>query len=334
MSKKVIAFGGGTGLSCLLKGLKQYPMDITAVVSVSDDGGSAGALRDEFNILAVGDIRRVLVALSTNEGTFEELFNYRFSSMGTLNKHTIGNLILTAQTNISGSIQKAIEDLSSFFNLKGKVLPFTEDNNLTLIAKMSDGKIVEGEHNITQYPHKILQVGYKNPPIINEELLYEIKNADEIVLSMGSLYTSVIPNLISDEIRNAIDESHAKIIYCCNLFTQPGETEEYTVSDHLKVLNSYLGNRKIEYVIANEGELDKELVQKYANEEQKDPVILDAENIERLGVQIIADDLVYIKEDSKSKKDVLRHNYMKLGYLIHSLSLNYDYMLRQKKKID
>lgn len=334
MSKKVIAFGGGTGLSCLLKGLKQYPLDITAVVSVSDDGGSAGALRDEFNILAVGDIRRVLVALSSNEGTFEELFNYRFNSVGNLNKHTVGNLILTAQTNISGSIQNAIEDLSEFFNLKGKVLPFTEDNNLTLVAEMADGVIVEGEHNITEYPEKIIRVGYKERPIINEELLYEIKNADEIVFSMGSLFTSVIPNLISEEVINAIDESHAKIIYCCNLFTQPGETDDFKVSDHIRALNNYLGKRKIEYVIANDGELDETLVKKYANEEQKDPVILDTPEIESLGAQIITDDLVYIKEDSKNKKDVLRHNYMKLGYLIHSLSLNYDYMLRQKKKND
>ena len=334
MSKKVIAFGGGTGLSCLLKGLKQYPLDITAVVSVSDDGGSAGALRDEFNILAVGDIRRVLVALSSNEGNFDELFNSRFNSMGNLNRHTVGNLILTAQTNISGSIQKAIEDLSKFFNLKGKVLPFTEDNNLTLIAQMADGAIVEGEHNITEYPEKIINVSYKNHPTINEDLLYEIKNADEIILSMGSLFTSVIPNLISEEVRSAIDESHAKIIYCCNLFTQPGETDDFKVSDHIRVLNNYLGKRKVEYVIANDGELDRKLVEKYATEEQKDPVVLDIEELETLGAQVISDNLVYIKEDSKSKKDVLRHNYLKLGYLIHSLALNYDYMLRQKKKND
>jgi len=331
MNKKVVALGGGTGLSCLLKGLKQYPMDITAVVSVSDDGGSAGSLRDEFNILAVGDIRRVLVALSLNETNLDELFNYRFESDGNLNKHTVGNIILTAQTKISGSIQKAIEDLADILNLKGKVMPFTEDNNLTLVAEMLDGEIIEGEHNITNSPKKIKNVSYKEEPTINEELLHEIKHADMIVLSMGSLFTSVIPNLLSSQIRDAIDRSNAKIVYCCNMFSQPGETDGFKVSDHITALNQYLGKRKVEYVIANEGNIDDKLAIKYQTEEQKDPVILDVDAVEQLGTKIITDDFVYIKKDKNLNKNVIRHNYLTLGFILHSLSLNYEHMLKTNK---
>lgn len=333
MNKKVIAFGGGTGMSYLLKGLKQYPLDITAVVSVCDDGGSTGKLREEFDVLAPGDLRKVIEALSDNEGEINKLLNYRFESNGELNNHSLGNLMILAEMMLQGSAQKAIEVLSEILKLKGRVLPFTEDK-VTLMGQMEDGSIIEGEHFITNSPKKIVAVGYKEEPNINDELVYEIKNADMIVLSMGSLFTSVIPNLLSQEVRSAIDESHAKIVYCCNLFSQPGETDDFTVSDHINVLNGYLGNRKIEYVIANDGALDPELAKKYAHEEQKDPIILDEEKVEELGAKLITDDLVYIKEESKSKKDVLRHNYIKLGYLLYSLSLNYEHMLRQKRKND
>ena len=259
--KKVIVLGGGTGLSTLLRGLKLLPLDITAVVSVCDDGGSTGKLRDEFNILAPGDIRKVIEALSDSEFELSKLLNYRFESNGDLNNHSLGNLIILAEMKLQGSTQKAIETLSNILKLKGKVLPFTEDK-VTLIGKMEDDTIIEGEHNITKYPKKIKEVYYKEEPTISNELINEIKNADLILLSMGSLFTSVIPNLLSKDIRKAIDESDAKIVYCCNLFTQPGETDEFKVSDHIKILNNYLGNKKINYVIANTGEINKELAKK------------------------------------------------------------------------
>lgn len=318
MNKKVIVFGGGTGMSFLLSGLKEYPLDITAVVSVCDDGGSTGILRKEFNNAAVGDIRKVLVALSNKEGVFEKLLNYRFTSEGTLNTHTVGNILLTAQTNISGSLQKAIEDLSSVLNLKGKVLPFTNDS-VTLIGKMEDDSIIEGEHYITESPKKIKEVYYNIEPDINDELIEEVKSADLILLSMGSLYTSVIPNLLSKEIRDALNDSTGKIVYCCNLFTQPGETDGFKVSDHIKVLNKYLGKRKVDYVICNNGEIDSELALKYATEEQKDPVICDMNELNKLDTKVVVDDLVYI-----TKKNVFRHNYLKLGYLVFSLALDYS----------
>ncbi len=318
MNKKVVVFGGGTGMSYLLRGLKQYPLDITAVVSVCDDGGSTGILRDEFNMLAVGDIRKVLIALSNKEGEFEHLLNYRFTSPGTLNKHTVGNILLAAATNITGSVQQGIGILSKVLNLNGKVMPFTEDA-VTLIGEMDDGSIVHGEHFITECPKKIKRVYYDNEPNISNELIDEILNADIILLSMGSLFTSVIPTLLSKEIKNAIDKSHAKIVYSCNLFTQPGETDGYTVSDHIKTLNEYLGNRKVEYVVANSKKISGTLADKYATEEQKDPVILDRDELKRLCKEVIIDDLVIVE------KNVFRHDYFKLGYLIFSLTFNHNY---------
>lgn len=323
MNKKVVVFGGGTGLSCLLKGLKEFPLDITAVVSVCDDGGSAGRLRNEFDTVAMGDIRRVLVAMSNEQETLDKVFNYRFDK-GSLKGHTVGNIFLTGQTMISGSLQKAIEDLNNIFSLRGKVMPFTEDK-VVLMSKMEDGSIVEGEHKITKSPKKIKEVFYKEEPDVNDELEQEIRHADMIVLSMGSLFTSVIPNLLSKEVIAAIDKSKAKIVYCCNLFTQPGETDNFKVSDHIKTLNSYLNNKKIDYVIANGNKIDPILVKKYADEEQKDPVILDYEETKKLNVSVISDNnLLYVDNG------ILRHDYMKLGYLIYSIALNYETMLNNR----
>ena len=197
---------------------------------------------------------------------------------------------------------------------------------------MEDGSIIEGEHNITETPKKIKRVFYKEEPSISKELITEIKNADLIILSMGSLFTSVIPNLLSKDIKNAIDNSNAKIVYCCNLFTQPGETDDFKVSDHIKTLNSYLGKRKINYVIANDEEINNSLIEKYATEEQKDLVFLDKEETEKHGVEVISDDLAYIKNHIEEHKNVYRHNYVKLGFLIHTISLDYASMLKNKNK--
>ena len=318
MNKKVVVFGGGTGMSYLLRGLKQYPLDITAVVSVCDDGGSTGILRDELDISAVGDIRKVLIAMSKKEGDFENLLNYRFKSDGTLNKHTVGNILLAAATNITGSVQQGIGILSEVLSLNGKVMPFTEDK-VTLVGEMEDGSTIYGEHHITKSPKNIKRVYYEEEPNISKELIDEILNADIILLSMGSLFTSVIPTLLSKKIRSAIDKSRAKIVYSCNLFTQPGETEGYTVSDHIKTLNTYLGKRKVEYVVANSEKISGTLADKYATEEQKDPVILDRDKLKKMCKEAIIDDLVIIENN------VFRHDYFKLGYLIFSLTFNHNY---------
>ena len=311
MSKKVLVFGGGTGMSCLLKGLKQFPVDITSVVSVCDDGGSTGILRDEFDMLAVGDIRKVLVALSQTESYVEELLNYRFKTNGTLNKHTVGNIMLAAVTEMTGSVQQGIELLSKILNLRGTVMPVTEDN-VVLVGEMDDGSFIEGEHHITECNKTIKRIFYKEPPVINDHLIEKIQEADLIVFSMGSLYTSLLPCIACDEIKSAIDNSKAPILYACNLFTQPGETDDFSVSDHVEAINDYLGTRNVNMVIANCGEIDKTLAYKYLSTEQKDIVVLDKERLENLVDKVIIDDLVIIEDN------VFRHDYITLGSLIFS----------------
>lgn len=310
MKKKIVVFGGGNGLSYLLRGLKQFPMDITAIVSVCDDGKSTGILREEFNVPAVGDIRRVLVSLSETEPLVEELFNYRFNTTSDLNGHTVGNLLLTAMREITGNLSDGIESLSRVLNLKGKVVPLTEDN-VVLIGEMEDGNIVEGEHNITVDKRKIKRVYYKEEPKATKEALKAIKDADLIIFSMGSLFTSIIPNLICREIVDAIDKSKAKLMYICNIMTQPGETEDFTVTDHVKMLNNYLGKRKIDVVLANNGSIDKKFVKKYETLEQKDPVVFDEENFKNISAHIISDDFISISNK------MIRHNNLKLGFHVY-----------------
>lgn len=299
-------------MSTLLKGLKEFPLDITAVVSVCDDGKSTGRLREEFNIPAVGDIRKVLVSLSETETIFEELLNYRFNTTSDLNGHTVGNLFLTALADITGNISDGISAISKVLNLKGRVLPLTEDC-VTLIGKMTDGKIVKGEHNITEYNSNIMEVYYEKEPVVCPSVLQSIKEADLIILSMGSLYTSVIPNLICKQVIEEIDKSNAKIMYVCNMMTQPGETDDFSVSDHIEVLNKYLGKRKIDVVVANDGNIDTDIKEKYETLEQKDAVKFDDENIKE---HLICNNYVTIIDE------IIRHDVLKLSLDIFAYLLD------------
>ncbi|MBR4082967.1 MAG: YvcK family protein [Lachnospiraceae bacterium] len=318
MKRKVVVLGGGTGSSTLLRGLKEFPLDITAIVSVCDDGRSTGVLREEFSIPAVGDIRRVLVALSETEPLVMELFNYRFHTTSDLDGHTVGNLLLTASSEITGNLSDGIEALSKVFNLKGKVVPLTEDN-VVLMGEMADGTIIEGEHNITENTNAVKRVFYKEEPVPTREAIKALEEADLILLSMGSLFTSIIPNLICEEIVEAIDRSTGKIMYVCNMVTQPGETEGFKVSDHIRLINQYLGNRKVDVVLANDGKIDEEMAKRYESLEQKDPVELDWEETEKLVERLISDDYVTVKNN------LLRHDVLKLGMHI------FGYLLEEKR---
>ncbi len=318
MKRKVVVLGGGTGSSTLLRGLKEFPVDLTAIVSVCDDGRSTGVLREEFSIPAVGDIRRVLVALSETEPLVMELFNYRFHTTSDLDGHTVGNLLLTASSEITGNLSDGIEALSKVFNLKGKVVPLTEDN-VVLMGEMADGSVVEGEHNITENHNAVKRVFYKEKPVPTKEAVKALEEADLIVLSMGSLFTSIIPNLICEEIVEAIDRSKGKIMYVCNMVTQPGETEDFKVSDHVRLVNKYLGTRKIDVVLANDGSIDKDMAKRYESLEQKDPVELDRDVTEGLVETVISDDYVTVKNN------LLRHNVLKLGMHI------FGYLLSEKE---
>lgn len=301
MRKRVVVLGGGTGMSSLLKGLKEFPIDITAVVSVCDDGMSTGRLREEFHIPAMGDIRKVLISLSETEPLVEELLRYRFKTTSDLNGHSVGNLMLTALMNVSGNMSTAVQALGRVLNLKGKILPLTEEE-VTLVGKMEDGTVIEGEHNITEYHGKIKSVYYKEVPKLNELVEEELLKADAVILSMGSIYTSIIPNLLCPRMLDLLNKSKAPIIYTCNLMTQPGETDGMNVSDHVNIINTYLNKRKIDVVVANDGEISEEMKIKYETLEQKDPVMLDKKNIQK--TKIISNDYVTI-EDGYLRHDAL-----------------------------
>lgn len=309
MDKNIVVLGGGTGQSVLLRGLKRFPFNITAVVSVSDDGKSSGKIRQELNVPAVGDIRSVLISLSETEDVVEKMINYRFKSNGDLDGHSLGNLLLAGLTDIYGNLSNAVLQISKILNLKGEVLPLTDDN-VVLMGKMSDGSVIEGEHNITLSDKKIEKIYYKVNPKVNKSVIKRIKDADAIILSMGSVYTSIIPHLLCKEIIKAIDSSDAKIMYVCNVMTQPGETDEFTASDHINLLNSYLGKRKIDTVITNSKKVSKKTQKIYETLEQKDLVKIDSKNI---NIEHINKPLIKIENDK------IRHDNMKLALEIMNI---------------
>ncbi len=312
MHKKIVVFGGGTGLSCLLSGLKEFPVDITAVITTSDNGRSTGKLRKEFKQPAVGDIRKVITNLSGIDDDIKKMLEYRFTTTSDLNGHAVGNLILTAMLDITGSLNKSIKYLSKLLDVKHKVLPISEDNDLTLMARFTNGNIVCGEEEITKTEGKIEKIYYKKEPNVSKEVIESIKNADLIIFSMGSLYTSLLPNIICKSVIEEIDKSKAKIMYICNCFTEPGETDNFTVGDHIAYINEYLNNRKIDVVIATKTKIDEKILEKYRTEEEKDPVKIDYDKIKSLGAELIEKDLMNID------KGMLRHDSIHLSSTIMS----------------
>ncbi len=312
MHKKVVVFGGGTGLSSLLKSLKDFPIDITAVISVSDNGCSTGKLRKEFNTPAVGDIRKVITNLSDINPDIKKMLEYRFKTSSDLNGHAVGNLILTAMLDITGSLKESIKNLSILLDVRHKVLPISEDCNLTLMAKTIDNKIIEGEEEITLSKEVIDKIFYKEEPHVTKEVIEEINRSDLIVFSMGSLYTSLLPNIICKDVLNALKKSKSKIMYICNAMTQPGETDNFKVGDHINLINKYLDKRKVDVVIASNSKIDKEIAKIYETKEQKDQVLIDHARLNNLGVELIEKDLVIIENN------VIRHDSMKLSSIIMS----------------
>ncbi len=312
MHKKVVVLGGGTGISYLLRGLKDFPVDITAIITVSDNGNSTGKLRKEFNTPAVGDIRKVITNLSGIDDPIKKMMEYRFTTSSDLNGHAVGNLILTSMLEITGSLKTSIACLSKLLDVKHKVLPISEDSNLVLMGIEKDGTIIEGEEQITKSNRKFERICYKEEPNVLEEVITAITNADLIIFSMGSLYTSILPNIICSAVKEALNKSKAPIMYLCNAVTQPGETDNFTVGDHVELLNRYLDERKIDVVIASNTKIDKDIARKYETEEQKDPVIIDYAKLEKLNIELIESDLIVIEDNT------LRHNSLKLSSLIFS----------------
>ena len=316
MYKKVVVLGGGTGISYLLKGLKDFPVDITAVITVSDNGRSTGKLREEFHIPAIGDIRKVITNLSQIDEPIKEMMSYRFNTFSDLDGHAVGNLILTAMLDITGSLQESIKSLSKLLDVRHKVLPISEDSDLTLMGLDKDGNIIEGEEQITQAHHQFEKIFYKNEPKVLPEVIKAIEEADLIIFSMGSLYTSILPNIICKDVKKAFNKAKAPIMYLSNIVTQPGETDGFTVGDHVKLLNKYLDKKKVEVVIANNKKISDAMAKKYESEEQKDPVLIDYDALKELDVELIEDNLLIVEKDNTLKHDSLKLSSLIFSYLM------------------
>ena len=309
---KVVVIGGGTGLSTMLRGLKQYTSHITAIVTVGDDGGGSGKIREDLGMLPPGDIRNCILALADTEPLMEDLLQYRFTE-GSLKGQCFGNLFLAAMAGISENFEDAVQKMSSVLAVKGKVLPVTLDD-MKLIAELENGEIIEGESKIPSEVivrnTRIKKIAIKPidaKPL--EEAIKAINNADVIIMGPGSLYTSIIPNLLVKGIPEAICKSPAKKVYISNVMTQPGETDGFKVSNHLKVLMDYGVAGNIDYVIANNGIIPPDIKEKYAKE-NAELVVLDYENISNLNVNVIEADLI------KITKRYVKHNAEKLAELI------------------
>ena len=316
---RIVAIGGGHGLSMLLKGLKQKTSNISAIVTVADDGGSSGRLREEMDIIAPGDLRNCLVALADKDTALEQLFQYRFGGEGELSGHSLGNLFLAALIKEFGNAQNALEAASTVLNIRGKVMPATAER-IRLLAKMSDGKEIEGESEIAAYGEsrkaKILHMSMiPAAPIAVGDALEAIRHADLITLGPGSLYTSVLPDLLVPEILQAIKESNAPCLYICNIMTQPGETEGYTVSDHVKALIEHVGKNVIDYVLVNNARPSREILKKY-EEVGEFPVKIDAKQVEETGVIMIKSNLLGEERGASHNSLVLAENIIRISNLL------------------
>ena len=308
---KIVAIGGGTGLSTLLRGLKQYSANITAIVTVADDGGSSGRLRREIGVLPPGDIRNCLTALASEEKLLTELFQYRFRAGDGLIGHSFGNLFLTAMSEITGDLVRAIVASSRVLAVRGQVLPATL-SDVRLWAELSDGRRIEGESNITEAKGSIVKIGCNpaNPPAL-PKALKAIQEADYIIIGPGSLYTSVIPNLLVPEIAHAIAQRQVPRIYVCNVMTQPGETQGYTVADHIKAIDQACGQRLFNAVLVQRKVPSAKALIRYA-QENSHPVHLDREAVGQLGRRIVLSNVM----DEDENTGLVRHNHQKLARVL------------------
>lgn len=304
--KKIVVIGGGTGLSTLLRGLKMHPFDITAIVTVADDGGSSGRLRDDYDIPPPGDVRNVIAALSDVEPLIEQMFQYRFHNSNELGGHSLGNLMLTALTDITGDFSYAIAEMCKVLKVHGKVVP-AANKKITLHAELIDGTYIQGESRIPEATEPIKRV-FLAPQDVTAlpAAVNAINSADLIVIGPGSLYTSIIPNLLVKEIGKAVVESAARKIYICNLMTQRGETIDYTASQHVEAIHEHVGTPFIEGILIHNKELPPNVKASY-KEENAEPVLFDIERLNELGLQIYKEEIAMIE------KGTVRHHSLNVA---------------------
>ncbi len=309
----VVSIGGGTGLSALLRGLKEETSNITAVVTVMDDGGSSGRLREEIDVLPPGDVRNCILALAEDETRFSDYFQYRFSAPEELAGHSLGNLLLAGLEQATGGFDRAIEAMSHFLSIRGRVLPATLTKT-RLVAIVEDGTEIEGESRISSDPRPIKRIFLSTAPVKPyEEVIEAIGTADLITIGPGSLYTSIIPNLLVEGIAEAIEESRAEKILIANLMTQPGETDRFTLRDHLKVLNDYIRISRFDAVFVNSARPAEWLLAGYIDE-ASEPVRDDLPVPNEYGLKVIRADLIGTVE--WGGKETIKHDPKKLARAI------------------
>lgn len=309
---KVVVIGGGSGISVVLRGLKYLPVDLTAIVSVADDGGSSGALRKEFDSPPPGDLRNVLIALSDVEPIIEDVFQYRFKEDSSIGAHPLGNLLIMAMNEITGNIGDAVDRLRKLFNIKAKILPATLDN-VILYGETESGKVIKGESNIPYSNEKIKKVFYMEERKAPEKNLQALEEADLIVFGIGSLYTSLIPNLLLQGIKESLKKTKGKVVYVCNAMQQPGETQGYSADDHIEAICDVIGNKIIDEVIVDTREIPEEILERY-RKQNSDRVLIDKEKIKKRGIKVKDRDILEI--DSKG---MVRHHPYKLAATLYSL---------------
>jgi len=309
---RIVVIGGGTGLSVLLTGLKQFTSNISAIVTVADDGGSSGRLRQEFDMLPPGDIRNCLVALADAPTLMRDLFQFRFDTNSQLSGHNFGNLFITVMTQLTGDFEKAIKETSKVLALRGQVIPSTL-NKVVLAAEHKDGSTTVGENNIPKSQRSINRV-YLNPAQskATPDAIKVIKEAQLVILGPGSLYTSIIPNLLINEITQSLVESQAIKVCVCNAMTQPGETDGFSASDHVKALVNHSHPRVLDYCVVNTGEVPQSILKRYALQGSF-PVVNDRKKIENMGYRVVEEDFGIIDAD------VIRHDPLKLAKIILGL---------------
>lgn len=307
--KKVVIFGGGTGLSNIVRGLKRYPIELTAVVTVADDGGSSGRLFDQYDIPPPGDIRQVMAALSDVEPLIEKMFQYRFDGADDLGGHSLGNLMLAALTQITGDFARAVEQLGKVLNIKGNVLP-AANQRITLHAELEDGSIITGESKIPLYGRRIRKV-FISPEHVEPlpETPGTIEHADLIVFGPGSLYTSILPTILVKDIRDAVITSKAKKVYISNLTTQRGETYRYTASEHIEALYDHAGEPFLDAVLVNDSEAFR---RSYGIDETSEPWLVE-NDFEKL-IPLVKE--VFVKEIAVFDNGAVKHKSMDVADLL------------------
>lgn len=311
---KIVVIGGGTGLSNLLRGLKAHTSNLSAIVTVADDGGSSGRLRKDFQMIAPGDLRNCLVALAEQEGVMENLFRYRFEGNNELSGHSFGNLFITALAQVyDGDIEEALEAASKLLRVRGRVIPSSTEL-IKLSAEMMDGSIVDGESNIPHSGKPIRRV-FSTPtnPKPEGAALQAIDEADVIILGPGSLYTSIIPNLLTDKIADHVRASKANKIYIANVMTQPGETSGYSLADHVQAIIDHSGVGIIDTVLANDGPLPIQMVEQYSAV-GSEPVVIDSKRLKEMGIRTVRATLISADKPAIHDPDRLGKVLMDIVY--------------------